>query len=104
MTGVFRFASPRDPTFLSTPVTVQVSEVGSNPLSSTVTFNLSTLDAFTERGDPSTALRYGEQDITTTTGSLGVTMRYDQPTSFGIVSPELRLEYQHDFGGTARSR
>ena len=58
-----------------------------------------TLDAFTERGDPSTALRYGEQDITTTTGSLGVTMRYDQPSSFGIVSPELRLEYQHDFEG-----
>lgn len=57
------------------------------------------LDAFTENGDPSTALHYGAEDVHTTTGSVGVTLRYDQPTSFGVVSPELRLEYQHDFAG-----
>ncbi|MDX8450143.1 putative Ig domain-containing protein [Mesorhizobium sp. VK3C] len=58
-----------------------------------------TLDAFTEDGDPASALHYGEQDISTTTGNLGLTLNYKYPVSFGVVSPQLRLEYQHDFQG-----
>ena len=58
-----------------------------------------TLDAFTENGDPSSALHYGEQDIDTTTGNLGLTLGYKYPVSFGVISPQLRLEYQHDFQG-----
>ncbi|KQU78747.1 hypothetical protein ASD12_16220 [Mesorhizobium sp. Root102] len=58
-----------------------------------------TLDEFTENGDPSSALHYGEQDISTTTGNLGMTLNYKVPVSFGVVSPQLRLEYQHDFQG-----
>ena len=58
-----------------------------------------TLDAFTESGDPSSALHYGEQDISTTTGNLGLTLNYKFATDFGLVSPQLRLEYQHDFQG-----
>lgn len=58
-----------------------------------------TLDAFTESGDPSSALHYGEQDISTTTGNLGLTFNYKYPVSFGVISPQLRLEYQHDFQG-----
>lgn len=58
-----------------------------------------TLDAFTENGDPSSALHYGEQDIDTTTGNLGLTLAYKYPVSFGVISPQLRLEYQHDFQG-----
>ncbi len=57
------------------------------------------LDAFTEDGDPSSALHYGEQDISTTTGNLGLTLNYKFTTDFGVVSPQLRLEYQHDFQG-----
>ncbi|TIV01520.1 MAG: autotransporter domain-containing protein [Mesorhizobium sp.] len=57
------------------------------------------LDAFTEEGDPSLALHYGEQDIDTTTGNLGLTLAYKYPVSFGVISPQLRLEYQHDFQG-----
>ena len=57
------------------------------------------LDAFTEKGDPSSALHYGEQDIDTTTGNLGLTLAYKYPVSFGVISPQLRLEYQHDFQG-----
>lgn len=59
------------------------------------------LDAFTENGGSSTALHYGEEDVHTTTGSVGITLRYDQPTGFGVVSPELRLEYQYDFAGNS---
>lgn len=58
-----------------------------------------TLDAFTESGDPSSALHYDEQDIDTTTGNLGLTLAYKYPVSFGVISPQLRLEYQHDFQG-----
>ncbi|MGX5846181.1 putative Ig domain-containing protein [Mesorhizobium sp. PL10] len=58
-----------------------------------------TLDAFTESGDPSSALHYGEQDISTTTGNLGLTLAYKFAADFGVVSPQVRLEYQHDFQG-----
>ncbi|MDX8534107.1 putative Ig domain-containing protein [Mesorhizobium sp. VK25A] len=58
-----------------------------------------TLDAFTEDGDPSSALHYDEQDIDTITGNLGLTLAYKYPVSFGVISPQLRLEYQHDFQG-----
>jgi outer membrane autotransporter protein len=58
-----------------------------------------TLDAFTEKGDPASALHYGEQDIDTTTGNLGLTLAYKYPVSFGVISPQLRLEYEHDFQG-----
>lgn len=58
-----------------------------------------TLDEFTENGDPSSALHYGEQDISTTTGNLGLTLNYKVPVSFGVISPQVRLEYQHDFQG-----
>ena len=58
-----------------------------------------TLDAFTEKGDPSLALHYGEQDIDTVTGNLGLRLAYKIPVSFGVITPQLRLEYQHDFQG-----
>ncbi len=58
-----------------------------------------TLDAFTEKGDPSLALHYGEQDIDTVTGNLGLRLAYKLPVSFGVITPQLRLEYQHDFQG-----
>ncbi|MCG7506854.1 putative Ig domain-containing protein [Mesorhizobium retamae] len=58
-----------------------------------------TLDAFTEDGDPSSALHYGEQEIDTFTGNLGLRLAYKFPVSFGVISPQLRLEYQHDFQG-----
>ncbi|WP_190285618.1 putative Ig domain-containing protein [Montanilutibacter psychrotolerans] len=55
------------------------------------------LDAYTEQGDPTNALHVGDQDVDTTTGNLGVRMDYRIPTGWGSISPQLRLEYQHDF-------
>lgn len=57
------------------------------------------LEAYTEDGDPLTALHYGQQDVETTTGNLGLTLDYDYAAGFGTVSPQLRLQYQHDFQG-----
>lgn len=56
-----------------------------------------TLNGYTERGDAIHALRYEDQDVDTTTASLGVHMDYRYPVRFGTLSPQLRLEYQHDF-------
>lgn len=56
-----------------------------------------TLNGYTERGDAIHALRYEDQDVDTTTASLGVHMDYRYPVRFGTLSPQVRLEYQHDF-------
>jgi outer membrane autotransporter protein len=56
-----------------------------------------TLDGYTESSDPIHALRYQDQDVDTTTTSLGLRMEYRVPVSYGMFSPQLRLEYQHDF-------
>lgn len=56
-----------------------------------------TLGGYTEAGDALYALRYGEQDISSRTGNIGVTLDYKYPVGFGSITPKLRLEYQHDF-------
>jgi outer membrane autotransporter protein len=56
-----------------------------------------TLDGYTERGDAIHALRYQDQDVDTTTASLGLRMDYRFPVRLGTLSPQLRFEYQHDF-------
>jgi outer membrane autotransporter protein len=58
-----------------------------------------TLDGYTETGDPLYALAYGDMDVDTTTGNLGVRVDYRVRTGWGLFSPQLRLEYQHDFQG-----
>ncbi|MDR6840703.1 outer membrane autotransporter protein [Pseudoxanthomonas sacheonensis] len=56
-----------------------------------------TLDGYTEQGDAIYALRYEDQDVDTSTASLGLRLDYRYPISLGTFSPQLRLEYQHDF-------
>ncbi|QSX80098.1 putative Ig domain-containing protein [Lysobacter solisilvae] len=55
------------------------------------------LDAFTEQGDPVYALHYSQQDVDSTTGNLGLRVEFRRRTGWGLFSPLLRLEYQHDF-------
>lgn len=55
------------------------------------------LDSYTETGDPIYALRYGKMDVDTTTGNLGLRMDWHHTMSWGRFTPQLRLEYQHDF-------
>lgn len=55
-----------------------------------------TLDAYTETGDPLYALDYDAQSMHAFTVDLGLRLDYRVQTSFGMMSPQLRLEYQHD--------
>ncbi|QWP75684.1 putative Ig domain-containing protein [Lysobacter sp. K5869] len=56
-----------------------------------------TLDGYTETGDAQYVLKYRDLDIDTTTTSLGLRLDYRYPVRWGTFSPQLRLEYQHDF-------
>ncbi|TXH70606.1 MAG: autotransporter domain-containing protein [Lysobacteraceae bacterium] len=56
-----------------------------------------TLDGYTESGDAIFALRYFDQDVETLTGNLGLRLNYRHETGWGMFSPQLRLEYQHEF-------
>ena len=54
------------------------------------------LEGYTEQGDPAWTLAYGEQDVDTTTGNLGLDLAFRRAAGWGMFSPRLRLEYQHD--------
>ncbi|MDN5848790.1 MAG: putative Ig domain-containing protein [Nitrococcus sp.] len=55
------------------------------------------IDGYTEQGDDTYALAYAAQDVETTTTSLGMRLDYQYLVGWGRFSPQLRLEYQHDF-------
>jgi uncharacterized protein YhjY with autotransporter beta-barrel domain len=57
------------------------------------------LDAYTEAGDPIYALAFDEMDIDTTTGNVGLRMDWQHEQPWGRFTPQVRLEYQHDFSG-----
>jgi outer membrane autotransporter protein len=59
------------------------------------------LDGYTEQGSALYALRYDAQTVKTTTGSVGVRMAFPLKRDFGMMTPRLRLEYQHDFQGSS---
>jgi large repetitive protein len=57
------------------------------------------LDGYTEIGDALYALRYERMDVDADSGSLGLRVEYRRRTGWGVISPQLRLEYQRDFDG-----
>lgn len=57
------------------------------------------LNGYTEHGDPIFALRYEGLGVDTDTGNAGVRIDYRREASWGLWSPQFRLEYQHDFKG-----
>lgn len=62
-----------------------------------------TLDGYVEHGGGVNDLAYGEQDVDTTTGNVGLRSSFRRVTSWGAFAPQFRIEYQHDFDaeGTA---
>ncbi|WP_178128966.1 autotransporter domain-containing protein [Pseudomonas sp. PB120] len=58
-----------------------------------------TLDKYRERGDDLFALSYDQQTVKTTSTSLGLRSSYTRATGIGLLTPSLRVEYQHDFQG-----
>ena len=57
------------------------------------------LDGYTEHGDPIFALRYEGLGVDTDTGNAGIRIDYRHDMSWGLLSPQFRVEYQHDFKG-----
>ena len=57
------------------------------------------LDAYTETGDPIYALSFEDMDVDTTTGNVGMRLDWQHEQSWGRFTPQVRLEYQHDFSG-----
>ena len=57
------------------------------------------LDAYVETGHPIFALAYAPMDVDTSVGTLGLRMDWRRDTSWGAITPLLRLEYQQDFSG-----
>lgn len=62
-----------------------------------------TLDPYTERGDAIYALTYEAQDVDTTTGNLGLRAAFRRSATWGAFTPQLRVEYQHDFTADSRA-
>ncbi len=58
-----------------------------------------TLDGYAETSPAPYALRYGDMDVDTTTGNLGVRLEWRRTVAWGRFVPQLRIEYQHDFQG-----
>ncbi|WP_312709084.1 putative Ig domain-containing protein [Stenotrophomonas sp.] len=59
-----------------------------------------TLDSYVEQGSDLFALRYGDQDVDATTGNAGLRMETRRTATWGAWTPQLRVEYQHDFSGS----
>ncbi len=55
------------------------------------------LDGYAEQGDAVQALRYEDMDFDSNTGTLGLRVEFRRPTTWGVLQPQLRVEYQHDF-------
>ncbi|MFZ5635352.1 MAG: putative Ig domain-containing protein [Pseudomonadota bacterium] len=55
------------------------------------------LDRYTETGDPIFALAFDSMDVDTDTGSAGLRIDYRREVSWGMLTPQFRVEYQHDF-------
>ena len=57
-------------------------------------------DAFSESGGGMYALHYGDQTQRYVTSFLGLRSSYDLPTSWGMVTPTLRIEWGHNFSNS----
>ncbi|WP_281660333.1 putative Ig domain-containing protein [Microvirgula aerodenitrificans] len=57
-------------------------------------------DAFSESGGGMYALHYGDQTQRYVTSFLGLRSSYDLPTSWGMVTPSLRIEWGHNFSNS----
>ncbi len=61
------------------------------------------IDGFTETGANGLNLRVDEQDITSRRSRLGVIAVYPVSMDFGILSPQARLEWEHEFENDSRA-
>jgi outer membrane lipase/esterase len=61
------------------------------------------IDAYSESGGSGLNLRYEEQLIESFTGKLGAQTSYAWPHAWGVILPQARLHYVHEFANDSRS-
>ena len=57
------------------------------------------LDGGAETGAGLLNLSYGEQTLKMLSGVAGLRLGYDLPLELGVLTPQVRVEYSHDFAG-----
>jgi outer membrane autotransporter protein len=57
----------------------------------------SEIDSFTEDGSSAFKLKFGDQSAQSLTTNVGLEAYYPISTSFGVISPNARAEYVHEF-------
>jgi uncharacterized protein YhjY with autotransporter beta-barrel domain len=55
-----------------------------------------TLDAYSEEGGPGVALHYSEMDVDTSIANIGVRLDFRHDTGWGVLTPQVRAEFQRD--------
>ncbi|MCQ8105824.1 autotransporter domain-containing protein [Methylomonas sp. SURF-2] len=60
------------------------------------------IDAYREQGAGGLNLAIGEQTIVSATSGLGVIVNYALSTPFGVLSPQINLEWEHEYQKDAR--
>ncbi|MBS9721441.1 putative Ig domain-containing protein [Tianweitania sp. BSSL-BM11] len=62
----------------------------------------SNLDAYSENGAGIFNLRFGEQQVTTSSALIGLRLEKEISRPWGTLTPKGRIEYSHDFDGSSR--
>ncbi|WP_146215650.1 Ig-like domain-containing protein [Hoeflea marina] len=61
------------------------------------------LGGATETGAGQMNLAFGEQDLNMLAGVAGLRVNYAMPMGWGVLTPQARLEYSHDFAGGSQA-
>ncbi|MCP3709817.1 autotransporter outer membrane beta-barrel domain-containing protein [Paraburkholderia sp. CNPSo 3274] len=64
-----------------------------------MSYSEATLNQYSESGAGIDSLTYFGQTVTTVSGTFGIRTEYALATKWGVLLPQARLEYQHDFNG-----
>jgi outer membrane autotransporter protein len=68
-----------------------------------IQFTRSKIDGDTESGGDGLAMRYGSDSRTSLTTALGASATYAISTDFGVVVPQIRMEWEHEFERSAET-
>jgi uncharacterized protein YhjY with autotransporter beta-barrel domain len=66
-------------------------------------WSLSSLNSYSETGDVTEALTYGNELVRTSQGILGLRASAEYKESWGVLIPHFRIELGHDFQGTTNT-
>ncbi len=61
------------------------------------------IDSFTEKGAMGFDLAYDDQDIDSLSSIVGVEAAWSISTSFGVITPQLRADWEHEFDNDSRN-